>query len=68
MLRWGAAGRHEYEGELLVDFVADGTSKLTVCVHTTHDVNVEVELEQTLAEIKSTLEQEAAGPPGEPKA
>jgi hypothetical protein len=67
-LRWGTAGPHEYEGELLVDFVADGTSKLTVRVHTTHDADVETELEQTLAEIKSTLEHEAKGTPDEPKA
>jgi hypothetical protein len=68
ILRWGAAGPHEYEGELLVDFVADGTSKLTVRVHTTEDAEVDQELERALADIKSTLEHENEGPPAEPGA
>jgi len=68
ILRWGAAGPHEYEGELLVDFVADGTSRLTVRLNTTHDANVDAELEQALAGIKSTLEHENEAPPAEPEA
>jgi hypothetical protein len=68
MLRWGTAGADDYQGELLVDFVADGTSKLTVRLRTSHDDNVDAELEQALAGIKSTLEQENEAPPAEPDA
>ncbi|MEU4194206.1 SRPBCC family protein [Kribbella sp. NPDC026611] len=61
VLRWGAAGPHDYQGELSVDFVADGTSKLTVRVHTSREADVDAELERTLAEIKTTLERDATG-------
>jgi hypothetical protein len=56
VLRWGMAGPHEYGGELIVDFVADGTSKLTVRVHTTAAGPIDDELERTLAAIKATAE------------
>ncbi|HEY4569733.1 MAG TPA: SRPBCC family protein [Kribbella sp.] len=68
VLRWGSTGPHEYGGELQVDFVTDGTSKLTVRVHTTQDRDVEAELGEALATIKSTLEHESQGAPGEPEA
>lgn len=66
-LRWGAPGPHEYHGELDVDFVADGTSMLTVRLHTDHAEGESIEkgLEHTLAGIKSTVEKEAAKPSGE---
>jgi len=68
VLRWGAPGPHEYHGELLVDFVADETSKLTVRVHTNQAADVDEELEQALARIKSLIEQETHHPTGEPEA
>src|SRR4051794_13761360 len=37
VLRWGSTGPHEYGGELQVDFVTDGTSKLTARVPTPPD-------------------------------
>jgi uncharacterized protein YndB with AHSA1/START domain len=68
VLRWGTAGPHDYHGELLVDFVADGTSKLTVRVHTTQNADVDQELEQTLAGIKASLEHENETASDEPGA
>jgi uncharacterized protein YndB with AHSA1/START domain len=68
VLRWGAAGPHEYEGELQVGFVSDGTSRLTVRVHTTSEADVDAELERALAEIKTALELEARSVSGEPEA
>lgn len=56
ILRWGMDGPHRYGGELAVDFVADGTSKLTVRLHTTETTNVDEELDRTLATIKSAVE------------
>ena len=56
VLRWGMDGPHQYGGELIVDFVADGTSKLTVRVHTTETTNVDEELTQTLSTIKTAVE------------
>ncbi|TCC54490.1 SRPBCC family protein [Kribbella pittospori] len=58
ILRWGAPGPHDYQGELLVDFVADGTSKLTVRLDTAHSGDIDSALERTLATIKTSLEQE----------
>jgi uncharacterized protein YndB with AHSA1/START domain len=57
-LRWGAPGENDYHGELDVDFVADGTSRLTVRLDTGHagDEDIEEALQQTLAGIKATLE------------
>jgi hypothetical protein len=52
----------------LVDFVADETSKLTVRVHTNQAADVDEELEQALARIKSLIEQETHHPTGEPEA
>ena len=66
VLRWGAADADYYHGELLVDFVADGTSKLTVRLHTTHDADHD--LEQTLTNLKSTLENDERTTSGEPEA
>ena len=56
VLRWGMDGAHEYRGELRVGFVADGTSTLTVRVHTTSDAPVDEELARTLTTIKTTVE------------
>jgi hypothetical protein len=57
-LRWGAPGEHDYHGELDVDFVADGTSRLTVRLDTEHEPGQEIEkaLDDTLAGIKTSLE------------
>lgn len=57
-LRWGAAGDHDYHGELDVDFVADGTSRLTVRLHTTHspDQAIDDYLHHALKTIKTTIE------------
>ncbi|TCC25296.1 SRPBCC family protein [Kribbella speibonae] len=68
VLRWGADGPREYQGELAVDFVADGTSKLTVRLRTTHDVDVDGELRQVLGELKTTLEHESEHASGAPDA
>jgi uncharacterized protein YndB with AHSA1/START domain len=57
-LRWGMDGIHEYGGELVVGFVADGTSTLTVRLHTTETTAVDEELDRTLTAIKTTLEKE----------
>ncbi|HWD77258.1 MAG TPA: SRPBCC family protein [Kribbella sp.] len=57
-LRWGMDGGHQYGGELVVGFVADGTSTLTVRLHTTESTAVDEELERTLTTIKTTLEKE----------
>ncbi|GAA1121358.1 hypothetical protein GCM10009630_18980 [Kribbella jejuensis] len=57
-LRWGMDGGHRYGGELVVDFVADGTSKLTVRLHTTEPTGVDEELDRTLTTIKAMLEKE----------
>lgn len=67
-LRWGAGGSHEYHGELEVDFVADGTSLLTVRLHTEHSggPDVERELEESLRVIKASTEGRASQPRGEP--
>lgn len=69
-LRWGAPGPHEYHGELDVDFVADDTSTLTVRLHTDHAEGSSIEdgLQQTLAGIKSAIEEPAAKPSSEPSA
>lgn len=57
-LRWGAAGDHDYHGELDVDFVADGTSRLTVRLHTTHSADQAIDdyLDHALETIKTTIE------------
>jgi len=57
ILRWQIEGPHAYRGELAVDFVADGTSKLTVQLDTTAATDVDRELEQALADIKTSFEQ-----------
>lgn len=59
VLRWGVDGPHHYRGELIVDFVADGTSKLTVRLHTTDSSAVDDELDRTLAMIKTRFENHA---------
>ncbi|MEU8227125.1 SRPBCC family protein [Kribbella sp. NPDC048915] len=58
ILRWEVAGPHAYHGELAVDFVADGTSKLTVQLDTTADTDIDRELEQALSDIKTSFEQD----------
>ncbi|ADB32873.1 hypothetical protein Kfla_3820 [Kribbella flavida DSM 17836] len=57
-LRWSAPGPHDYHGELDVDFVADGTSKLTVRLHTEHaeGASIDEALQHTLAGIKTSVE------------
>lgn len=69
-LRWSAPGPHEYHGELDVDFVADGTSKLTVRLHTDHaeGPSIDEALQETLSGIKATAEQWSAGPRETPDA
>jgi hypothetical protein len=69
-LRWGAPGPHDYHGELDIDFVADGTSMLTVRLHTEHTdgPSVEAALQRTLSGIKSAAEQAAARPRSTPGA
>jgi hypothetical protein len=63
-LRWAAPGPHDYHGELDVDFVADGTSKLTVRLHTEHTdgPSIDQALHRTLEGIKASMEQPAARP------
>ncbi|GAA1564472.1 hypothetical protein GCM10009804_21460 [Kribbella hippodromi] len=68
VLRWGAAGPHDYAGELAVDFVADGTSRLTVRVRTNHDDAVDAELAEVLTGLKTTLERENEAPKDDPEA
>lgn len=59
-LRWGVPGESAYHGELEVDFVADGTSQLTVRLETSHDSDssIDEELHSALDNIKTALEQE----------
>jgi hypothetical protein len=58
-LRWGAPGETAYHGELEVEFVADGTSRLTVRLDTDHphDPAIDDELTSTLDAIKASFEQ-----------
>jgi uncharacterized protein YndB with AHSA1/START domain len=57
-LRWGAPGEHDYHGELQVEFVADGTSRLTVRIDTAHATGQDIDnaLEKALDGIKASLE------------
>jgi polyketide cyclase/dehydrase/lipid transport protein len=61
-LQWGVPGEPPYHGELEVDFVADGTSKLTVRLDTSHPENpaVDEELRRALDGIRTSLEQVTA--------
>ncbi|QNE16931.1 SRPBCC family protein [Kribbella qitaiheensis] len=63
-LRWSAPGPHEYHGELDVDFVADGSSKLTVRLHTDNaeGPSIDEALQRTVTGIKSTVEGSSAQP------
>jgi hypothetical protein len=63
-LRWGTGGTRDYHGELDVDFVADGTSLLTVRLYTEHTggPDIEKELEESLATIKASAESRASRP------
>jgi hypothetical protein len=58
-LRWGVPGESGYHGELDVDFVADGTSLLTVRLDTVHgsDPAIDDELHRALDGIKTSVEQ-----------
>ena len=58
-LRWGVPGEPGYHRELDVDFVADGTSLLTVRLDTSHpgDPAVDAGLHRALDGIKASLEQ-----------
>jgi uncharacterized protein YndB with AHSA1/START domain len=69
-LRWGAAGEGDYHGELDVDFVADGTSRLTVRLHTTHspDQAIDDYLREALETIKTTTEHAPTSPGDTPQA
>ena len=69
-LRWAAPGPHDYHGELDVDFVADGTSKLTVRLHTEHTDGPPIDqaLQRTLEGIKTSAEQPATRPRETPRA
>ncbi|WP_157630760.1 SRPBCC family protein [Kribbella catacumbae] len=57
-LRWGSPGNPGYHGELEVDFVADGTSHVTVRLDTSHPASAAIdnELANTLTTLKTTLE------------
>jgi hypothetical protein len=57
-LRWGAPGDHDYHGELAVEFIADGTSRLAVRLDTEHGDGQAIndELDRTLAAIKASFE------------
>lgn len=63
-LRWGAPGPDDYDGELDVDFGADGTSKVMVRLHTdqAEGSSIDEGLQHTLAGLKSAVEQAAAKP------
>ncbi|TDD22179.1 SRPBCC family protein [Kribbella turkmenica] len=69
-LRWGAPGDNGYHGELDVDFVADGTSRLTVRLHTTQapDQEIDHHLHHALETIKSTIENTPPTPGDTPQA
>ncbi|MFI7063082.1 SRPBCC family protein [Kribbella sp. NPDC050124] len=69
-LQWGVPGAHHYRGELAVDFIADGTSRVTVRLHTDHAGGPDVErmLEESLATIKATTEGRHLAESGEPEA
>ncbi|TCO12872.1 hypothetical protein EV652_12843 [Kribbella steppae] len=69
-LRWGAPGEQDYHGELDIDFVADGTSRLTVRLHTTHtpDQDIDDYLHHALETIKATVEQPPTTPGDTPQA
>jgi uncharacterized protein YndB with AHSA1/START domain len=58
VLRWGASGVPDYHGELEVEFVADGTSQLTIRLDTAHieDPAVDAELYRALDGIRISLE------------
>ncbi len=58
-LRWGVPDSSDYHGELEVDFVADGTSRLTIRLDTAHPATPEIdeELHRALDGIKASLEQ-----------
>jgi hypothetical protein len=59
-LRWGAPGESRYHGELQVEFVADGTSRLSVRLDTEHDdPAIDDELHRVLDAIKTSLEHPA---------
>jgi hypothetical protein len=64
-----STGEPGYHGELEVDFVADGTSRLTVRLDTRHpaDPAIDDELRHALDGIKTSLEQ-AANLSGSPQA
>ncbi len=58
-LRWASPGPNDYHGELDVDSAADGTSTLTVRLHTEHAEGDQIDrgLEEALNGIKSAVEQ-----------
>jgi hypothetical protein len=58
-LRWGVPDGSDYHGELQVDFIADGTSRVTVRLNTDHpdDPKVDDELHRAIEGIKTSLEQ-----------
>lgn len=70
LLRWGAPGEDDYHGELDVGFVADGTSRLTVRLHTAHspDQAVDDGLHRALDAIKTTIEHPPTAPDDTPQA
>ncbi|MFK4084779.1 SRPBCC family protein [Kribbella sp. NPDC020789] len=57
-IKWGAPGYQNYHGELEVEFVADGTSRLAVRLDTDHADSpaVDEELDRTLSAIKASFE------------
>ncbi|MDX6261326.1 MAG: hypothetical protein QOH84_3014 [Kribbellaceae bacterium] len=61
-LKWGAAGAHDYHGELDIDPAPEGTSLLTVRLHTDHADGPSIDdgLQQTLAGIKTAAENQTS--------
>ncbi|MEV6412536.1 SRPBCC family protein [Kribbella sp. NPDC051718] len=56
-LNWGTPGGGRYHGQLQVEFVADGTSLLSVRLDTEHDdPAIDDELQHALDAIKTSLE------------
>ena len=62
-LEWGAAGPHDYRGELDVDPDGDDRSRLTVRLHTERadGASIDTSLDETLAGIRRAAEDSARG-------
>ncbi|MEV6415808.1 SRPBCC family protein [Kribbella sp. NPDC051718] len=60
-LKWGATGEHDYHGELDIDPAGEGSSLLTVRLHTDHAEGASIDegLRHTLGGIKAAIEKQA---------